>query len=235
MLRLSQMDVRRLSEPEQLGASLTLASDLFRFGLMGPLLDHPDLSQQTLAARFRTNPSRWLGPLTTKLKDLLVAVADGQRIKLPTAAASHMVFDGHALKRFEPLGFEGGLGWRMGAGSLLTFRLSAPLVSPHSLAVCFLFNAMRQLDSEQGIMVRRCQYERCRELFLANRPKQVYCGRSCVNALNFERHKNKDPQAYRTRHRDSARKSWNSAGARQKRKRVGGSVGRRSLELPLRD
>ena len=148
------MDPLALARPDQLGASLTLASKLLTFGMGQALLDHPKerLHQQALAARIREEPKRWLSPLTEKVKLLLDAAADGQTFQAPIPTGSHLVFDGSAL-RFEPLGFAGRLAWGISGGSgasLFTFRLSTATVKPHALAAVFLFSAMRQLDSKQA-------------------------------------------------------------------------------------
>ena len=73
LLELCEMDPLALARPDQLGASLTLASKLLTFGMGQVFLDHPKerLHQQALAARIREEPKRWLSPLTEKVKLLL--------------------------------------------------------------------------------------------------------------------------------------------------------------------
>ena len=95
LLELCEMDPLALARPDQLGASLTLASKLLTFGCQG-FRNHPKerLHQQALAARIREEPKRWLSPLTEKVKLLLDAAADGQTFQAPIPTGSHLVFDG---------------------------------------------------------------------------------------------------------------------------------------------
>lgn len=215
LLELCEIDPLALVQPDQLGASLTLASKLLAFGMGQVFLDHPkeQLHQQALAARIREEPERWLSPLIGKVKLLLDAVADGETFQAPIPTGSHLVFDGSALKVSEPLGFAGGLAWRIGGSgaSLFTCRLSTATVKPHALAAVFLFTAIRQLDSEQGVMVRRCAREICRRVFLATRNKQRYCTRKCSMAVSLKRHVERQGiENYRVYHAEVAKKSYHN-------------------------
>ena len=218
LLKLSEIDSVALVSRERPGDVANLCSDLMRFGLTVAIVDKPGLNLQVLVKQVTAHPKRTLGPLIVGVKKLLDAVADSQTFQLPVPAASHIVLDGGALKSFESQGFEGPLAWRMGAGTLFTFRLNAAPTTPKALAAVFLFSAMRQLDSEQGVMVRRCRRESCRRVFLASRPKQVYCTRQCTLADNFKRYVDREgADNYREYHREVARKSYGSTTARARR------------------
>ncbi len=54
----------------------------------------------------------------------------------------------------------------------------------------------------------RSGQEKCRRIFLATRPKQIFCGRRCANAATFERYKRERGDVYRAEHRKTARASW---------------------------
>jgi hypothetical protein len=65
------------------------------------------------------------------------------------------------------------------------------------------------LTQPEGAMVRRCAREKCQRVFLASRPKQVFCGRPCASISAFERYKEgMGEEAYRAKHRKTARASW---------------------------
>jgi len=211
LLELVEIDPASLAEPEQLGASLTLASKLLSFGMNPVLLDHPKepLHQQALAAHLREEPQHWLKPIIDKVRKLLDAAADGQVMELPISTGSRLIFDGSALKLPESAGIVGNVAWRISAGSLFTFRLRTHHIKPHALAAVFMFSAMRALDSEHGVMVRRCK--QCARVFLAGRPKQVYCSRRCTQAANFKAHVEREGvEEYKEYHREVARKSYHN-------------------------
>jgi hypothetical protein len=196
---------------ERPGDALNLAQDLMRFGLIAGLQHHPGLTTETIAARIAAHPGRTLGPIICEVRKLLAAVADGETYRIGAPRNATLTFDGHALKIFESVGFRGRQAWRMGAGSIgnpLTFALTLPPEKLwSSLAAVFVFTAMRALDSEQGVMVRRCRREACPKIFLAALPKQVYCSRRCNGAVAAKTHRDKVPD-YHTEHAEQARKSY---------------------------
>jgi len=219
LLGLGQLDPATLVSNERPGDVANLCSDLIRFGLAAALVFDPTLKLQTMVERITPNPKRTLAPLIAGVKELLDAVVDGQPMTLPIPSGSRLAFNGNALRLIEREGFPGSLAWRMGAGSDLTFTLAVKRPRLRDQWTVFLFNAMRQLDSEQGIMVRRCQREACRKIFLAARPKQIFCERKCAGAVALAHHIAKDPEAYKAKHRKSARQSWKSPGAKLNRLR----------------
>jgi len=143
------------------------------------------------------------------LRDLLAAAADGtdHTIYEPFPPETKLIFLGsshpHASILWMPEGRE---------------QLGRALAG----------SALQLLQSEEGEMVRRCRRENCRlgprdkehlegqrRIFLANSPRQEYCGRQCSTAASFLRFKEKHEGASVIH----ATRDDQNAGALKRRKR----------------
>jgi hypothetical protein len=103
---------------------------------------------------------------------------------------------------------------------------SSPSSPPSAADQAIVLAAMLMLSSHEGAMVRRCARADCpgQRIFLAARPKQVFCSRSCASNAVFERYKQRQieklgEEAYKAKHAASALKSkWKG---RKRPKRTG--------------
>jgi hypothetical protein len=152
-----------------------------------------------LAQDFRADPQT-LERIIEELRQLFDAVADGRAYELRVLPGSSVVFDAGALKAGKP-----------------PYIWHREQTGRDGMVQAAVWSAIGTLDhSEEGAMVRRCQREACRRVFLATRPKQVFCGRPCASAAVFERYKQKlGEEGYRAKHRETARLS-----SRRKRRRA---------------
>jgi hypothetical protein len=108
----------------------------------------------------------------------------------------------------------------MQPGTKLTFKGSGKSALGERLAIlsppdfdgftqAITFRAAQFLDSPEGHMVRRCAREACKRIFLATRPKQIFCARPCASAEAFERYKHDlGRDEYSKRHNKSAREAY---------------------------
>jgi hypothetical protein len=206
----------------RLGDAPNLAQDLIRFGLTGRLR-YPGLDPQALTARIVAHPARVVGAIVREVRALLAAVADGREYQIRIPREAWLAFDGKSSKLLENVGFPGPQAWRANAGETGgLFALAVPADKMwSSLAPSFIFNAMRALDSEQGVMVRRCRRQACRKVFVAARPKQIYCSRPCNSAVAAETHREKVGSAkHRKEHAEQARKSYYQTRGREVPNRI---------------
>ena len=206
LLRLSTLD------PQAPVVSPGLAGELCGFGLMSALR-YKSFHLQPLEARLAARPRQTLGPLIRETRKLLAAVADGERYRLAMPRGAGVALSADALKLLDDReGYQGAFGYRIASAGRATNPFTLAVVVPKrqiwtSLAAVFIFNAMRALDSETGVMVRRCRREGCREIFLANRPKQIFCGILCAQNVASARYRREHPEQ-RARHAAAARKSY---------------------------
>jgi hypothetical protein len=137
-----------------------------------------------------------LGPTIRGVRQLVTAAADGTQIMMPLVEGSVTTFQGKEK-----------------GGRRVTFgvpRNAGGLGRGWAQTVCL--NVQNLLDTEEGELVRRCNREQCREIFLASRPNQEFCSRKCANAVAFERYKEKQideigEEAYRAQHAKAVRQS----------------------------
>jgi hypothetical protein len=218
LLRLAETDPAMLTSPDRPGDVLNFANDLLRFGLWPASVGQKDL-QDGLADLIKADPKRTLDPLIAQIKSLLEAAADGKDATLELPAGAKILFNAALLKEVEQqTGRPAPLVWRM-IPPFWMFSLGVPDdASLSSRFAVFVFNAMRQLDSEEGSMVRRCRRDLCRKLFLATRPKQIFCTRKCAGAVAFDRYKeNLGKENYEAKHRQSAKESAKKCRVSKKR------------------
>jgi hypothetical protein len=202
LIRLCETDPVALAASEQPGDLLNLAYGFYRFGLTmarDDLGESPTDSASRLASDIRADPAKHLQSIIRALSALLGAAVDGKTFEWVVQPKTKLLFRGsrNAQKAilFTPEG-------------------------PHSLEQSVIFGAVQCLDGEEGRMVRRCRREVCRRIFLARRPKQIFCTRQCASAAAFERYKReRGEEVYRAEHRRTARASW-----RTKQRRLGRSV-----------
>jgi len=201
LIRLSETNPVELAASEQPGDLPNLVYGFYRFGFAMPrddLGESPADAANRLASDIRADPEKHLRPIIKPVNALLAVAADG-------AGTFH---------------------WSVQPKTELIFRgkgngPKAILFTPegsHALEQSVMFGAIQCLDSEEGRMVRRCKREACRHIFLANRPKQVFCTRKCASAAAFEQYKKGLGEvAYREEHRKAARHSWRTRQKKQGR------------------
>jgi hypothetical protein len=175
-----------------------IVSTLFRFGRVSPSGDlRRDVEQMAQAVRAN---SQLLRPTIELVGKLLATTADGGSFEWPLVRGTSLVFD----RASKPA-------WRM---TMQTPRGASDLEQSVT------FSAMLLLSNTEGEMVRRCARQACKRIFLAVRPKQVFCGRRCASAAAFERYKQERGQdAFKAEHRTAARVSW-----RRKQRKLGRTV-----------
>jgi hypothetical protein len=212
LIRLSQDDIGALFAAERRGDLLNLAHDLLRFRFVLPNSDAPTPEvAESLTGWLRTRRGRFLESIES-IRKLLGEVADTGRFSLELAKGTKVTLDAEALKASDVV-------------RRLTFSSSAD-----AFEQVVILAAMLALANEEGAMVRRCARESCRRIFLAARPKQVFCGRPCASAAAFERYKRWE--GFKAEHRKTARESW-----RLKQRKLGRTVkprikDRRGAEQP---
>jgi hypothetical protein len=156
---------------------------------------------EKLAQDLRADP-KCLQTLIKELGEFLSTVADGGVCKIHLMAGSSGILDAGALK----------------AGRSPSVWISSP-GSRSGLIQGVLFGVLFLLSKGEGAMLRRCARDVCRRVFLAKRPKQIFCDRPCASAAAFERYKQeRGDEAYRTEHRKTARLSWRTKQEKQGRK-----------------
>jgi hypothetical protein len=199
LIGLSEVDLVALLSSDHPGDLLNLVWGFYRFAYLGTnslTLDEASEQARDLADAIRAKPER-LGRAIDGVRSLLKSVTEGNEVKLEFLPGTAMVI------RISP------------EGTRDSFLYSPIRRSYEGLRQTLMFKTMRLLDTEEGQLVRQCARKDCRgphgerRLFLASRPKQVFCGRRCANAATFERYRRRvDDEAYRAQHREAARKSW---------------------------
>jgi hypothetical protein len=198
LINLSQTDPAAIAASEQPGDLLNLIFGLFAYGLVWPRGDlKEEVERMTLAAR--ANPQLLRRPIEL-LGTLLAAMADGGSFEWPLVPRTTLVFDRASTPACR-----------------MTMRTPR---GARELEQSVLFAAMLLLSNTEGEMVRRCARETCKRIFLAARPKQIFCGRRCASAAAFKRYQQELGQdAFKAKHRRAARVSW-----RRKQRKLGRTV-----------
>jgi hypothetical protein len=211
LIHLSQRDLQELFADDRPGDLLNVCVDLCRWGFYRGMRPRESRGED-VAAIFRTNPEL-LGTLIENLRHLLTTVADGGTYRFDFVPGAGVIFDaGLAVERdAETLKIRG----KLPTNSLYYAHKRQPPViwlqclwtNGEGFQQMALYRAMMLLsESEEGAMVRRCVREGCRRVFLAARPKQIFCRRQCANAAVFERYKQKlGAEVYRVKHAETAR------------------------------
>jgi hypothetical protein len=163
-----------------------LVHSFYRFNFVAA---QGDLRETVLrrADAIRADP-RPLKTTIKRVRDLLSALADGERFKWEFRRGSAVVLDGAAFKVDKDRG-----------GVVL---ISPPGALDQAVVshVMFILREAREVAA----MVRRCKRESCRRLFVAARPRQVFCDRKCASAAAFERYMRSEK--YAEAHRRASRK-----------------------------
>jgi hypothetical protein len=190
-----------LLAPEGSGDLLSLSRDFLRLHLLLPREGMPLQDQmEERAAAIRANPNEFKAAIDS-LNRLLTALADGDVFKWPFVKGSRVVMDGAAIKADDLLG-------------------GVSFESPNSLAQALTLSALIAVSQGEGRLVRRCARDICRRIFLATRPKQIFCGRQCASAAGFERYKQGlGEEEYRKQHRKVAKRWKQNQKERQNRRR----------------
>jgi hypothetical protein len=192
LIGLSETDPAALVASGQPGDLINLVFNFYRFHYLGGAAmarDEAVAEARGLADALRANPER-LELVVESLKLLLTNTADGGRFELPllpgTKAVSYFTSDARR-----------------------THFLWSPRDDRYEgLRQAIVYGALQLLHTQEGAMVRRCARQTCHRIFLAARPKQIFCSRRCASAAVFERYKQKlGEDAYRAKHRETARHS----------------------------
>jgi hypothetical protein len=170
LIRLTETDASALIASERPGDLLNLVHDLYRFNFIAAQGDLRGTVLR-LADAIRANPQS-LKITIKKVRDLLSALADGGRFKWGFRRGSAVVLDGAAFKADKD------------HGGVVLLSPSGALEQAVVSHVMFILRETREVAT----MVRRCKRERCRRLFVAARPRQLFCDRKCRSAANFERY-----------------------------------------------
>jgi hypothetical protein len=197
-IRLSRTDPVTLVSSEQPGDLPNLIHDLYRFGFLWPVHDLKDEADRLVEA-LRKKPSL-LHPALQAARELLAAAASGGLFEWIVHPRTKFVFDGASK-----------------AASTPRTTISHPRVGLRALQQAVVWRLGWALDSVEGEMVRMCSRDGCSRVFLAARPKQIYCTRRCASAAVFERYKQKlGVEEYRRIHAEAAGKSADRARKRRK-------------------
>jgi hypothetical protein len=140
-------------------------------------------------------------PLVSELRLVLAAAAEGGHYELPIPSDSNMVAE------FAP-------------SARQTFLRTSDDGDENDLGLrrAIIFGAMRLLNTEEGLMVRLCDRQPCRRIFLKTRPKQIFCSRRCASAAAGVRFLVKyGEEGARLKHRESAKHSARLRRLRRKR------------------
>jgi len=192
LVQLSESDARSLAASEQPGDLINVVWSFYRFAYLGGTENRERAAAKAreLAESIRVKPER-LQRVIDEVKLILKSAAERGRYDLTFLPKTQMfaVFS---------------------ADSGRTLFLHSPWDEDYlGLRQAIVYGALVVLGTEEGRMVRRCVRKVCGRIFLANRPKQVYCTRRCVNASNFERFKQEiGIEAYRKKHAETVRKSY---------------------------
>jgi hypothetical protein len=204
LLDLSRVEAEKLLGSEQPGDLLNVCAGLSRFS--NPVSrDSTEAgtlatAAENLAQDLRRDP-KCLEKLIKQLREFLSTVAGGGVCTIQIMPGSKAVLHAGALK----------------AGRSPSAWMNSP-ASRNGLIQAVLFGAFFLLSKGEGAMLRRCQREACKRVFLAKRPKQIFCDRPCASAAAFERYKdNLGADKYRAQHRKTARHSWRKTQKKQGR------------------
>jgi hypothetical protein len=191
-IRFSGLEPAALAASDQPGDLPNLIYSLYRFGFLWPLHNQKTEADR-LVETIRMKPSL-LDPAVQVAREILAAAAGGGKFEWKVESGTKILFDGASKAESAPrttIFMHGG---------------------PHKLEQAVVFGLTRVLDSAEGEMVRECSREGCSRVFLAARPKQIYCSRRCASAAVFERFKKQTVQrigeeAYKQKRAETVRKS----------------------------
>src|SRR5215469_2462377 len=159
LIRLSATDPGALDNPERPGDRLNLVAALYHHGFI-----HAKGSDLRAEIQRHTEELRakdgLLQPLVDATRKLLAAAADKRRFEWNLLPGSKFIFDGAR----SPESFGRGL------------HYTPP--GQHDVEQVLILGGIALLAGEEGAMVRRCARNQCERIFLANRPKQIFCQRS---------------------------------------------------------
>jgi hypothetical protein len=200
LIALSETDVAALDNLERPGDLLNLVAGLYRYGFISAGSGDPAREIQRRATEIRADTALLHRCIETNRK-LLAAVADKTRFDWALLPGSKFILDA-----------------TRNVGSIGHWGHFTPMGS-QALEQTVVLQAMHLLSDEEGRLVRRCRRLSCGRIFLATRPKQIFCSRKCASASSFENYKRQiGEEEYKAKHRVSALQSWRSLGASRKRK-----------------
>ena len=145
---------------------------------------------ERLAQKLRAEPAA-LKELIEELRKFFDAVADGGRCEIRFMPSSAFVLQAVAPE----------------APSERPFSFVTPAGRDGFIQSVVLGAALYVAWSPEAI-VRRCAREACRRVFLATRPKQIFCGRRCASAAAFEDYKQAHGEEYKAKHREAVKRSF---------------------------
>jgi hypothetical protein len=204
LIRLSEANAEILVGSEAPGDLINVVWRFFSFGYLGekPLPKAElEAKAQSLVGAIRATPER-LTAVVEVLRVVLAKAADGGDFSLPlTPDSAIRAHFGNGEQRH-------------------IFLWSRTGDRYEGLRQAVAYSAMTLLNTNEGRMVRRCARQpQCQRIFLATRPKQVFCGRPCASAAAFENYRSRMGEGtYRVKHRESALKSWRRKQLRTKRR-----------------
>jgi hypothetical protein len=188
LINLIETDPTALAESARPGDLPNLIFDLKRFGLVLPE-GEPQFQLERFTRTVRSRPDL-LSPAIASVTKLLVAAADDGKFRFKMHPDTELVFDG------------------AGNSDAQRLTLLSP-ANPEGLVQAITVRAAQYLSSAEGKMIRRCAREACKRIFLAARPKQIFCGRPCASAVAFVRYKHDlGSDEYSKRHNKSAREAY---------------------------
>jgi hypothetical protein len=193
LIRLSETDASTLIASERPGDLPNFVHGFYRFNFLAAQGDLRNTVLR-LADAIRADP-RPLKATIEKVRALLSALADGERFEWEFRRGSAVVLDGAAFKADKD------------RGGVVLLSPSGALDQAVVAHVMCTFGEIREVAA----MVRRCKRERClskvsgrNRLFVATRPRQIFCSRQCGSADAFERYKRSEK--YAEAHRKASRK-----------------------------
>jgi len=196
-IRLAEMDPSAIVAAEQPGDLPNLVWGLYRFGFLWALRDEKGEADR-LVESIKANPSL-LRPALQAARELLAAAAVGGLFEWIVQPHTKLIFDGRSKAADTPRS-----------------TVFHPRKGLRALQQAVVWRLCWALDGAEGEMVRKCARDGCSRVFLAVRPKQIYCTRRCASAAVFERYKQKlGVEEYRRRHAETAGKSAERARKRR--------------------
>jgi hypothetical protein len=200
LIDLSETDVAALDNLERPGDLLNLVAGLYRYGFISARSGDPAREIQRRATEIGAD-SALLQRCIETIRKLVAAVANKTRFDWTLLPGTKVILD---VAR--------------NVGSVGRWGHFTPS-GPQAIEQAVVTGGMWLLSSEEGELVRRCRRASCGRIFLATRPKQVFCSRKCASASSFESYKRQvGEEEYKAKHRVSALQSWRSLGASRKRK-----------------